>query len=373
MSQTVNVKDFGAIGNGIADDSNAFQNAISSISPYGSIFVPEGTYRITKTIIFPSISGYSGITMFGCGFGTVIKASSSVNILFDILGENVSIKDIFFDGSETLNATTIRIGGSNGIIDNGFTEINHCKFTVWSNAIRSTTDSWVISSCYFIDVNKAIYALNNCLNSSIHSCYFLGGETSVHLSRLTQQPEGVRIYDNTMLNNKINAKSILIDCGLEIYIFNNIIDQIGENGWSIYMIPSLNSSISNIKITNNWLDSGKYGGSLFSENMTALWINSNTLNSASGEAIGIRLKNVNTYWIKDNYWLSNFTKPSVLKKNSNGNISGNCYRPSQDTIPIEKNQLKNSFDSSGLILSSPNGTRYSVFVNDNGIVTSRKL
>lgn len=46
-----NIKDYGAIGNNIADDTNAIQNAITDAQTFGGIvWVPPGTYKITATL-----------------------------------------------------------------------------------------------------------------------------------------------------------------------------------------------------------------------------------------------------------------------------------------------------------------------------------
>jgi hypothetical protein len=46
-SKKVNVRNFGARGNGTADDTTAFQNAVNALpSDGGTVYVPAGTYRI---------------------------------------------------------------------------------------------------------------------------------------------------------------------------------------------------------------------------------------------------------------------------------------------------------------------------------------
>src|SRR5690606_26028940 len=45
-----NVKDFGAVGDGLSNDTEAFQKAIQSVSN-GAILVPEGTYKITDLLL----------------------------------------------------------------------------------------------------------------------------------------------------------------------------------------------------------------------------------------------------------------------------------------------------------------------------------
>jgi hypothetical protein len=47
-AERLSVKDFGAIGDGVADDSNAIQAAFSASNK--EIFFPAGTYKITKTL-----------------------------------------------------------------------------------------------------------------------------------------------------------------------------------------------------------------------------------------------------------------------------------------------------------------------------------
>lgn len=50
--QAANVRAFGAIGNGIADDTAALQAAL--LSPHQRIYVPAGAYRLTNTLRIPS-------------------------------------------------------------------------------------------------------------------------------------------------------------------------------------------------------------------------------------------------------------------------------------------------------------------------------
>jgi hypothetical protein len=51
-----NVKDFGAVGNGAADDTVAIENAIAS---RGLIGFPSGSYRLTRTVRLPTSGGES--------------------------------------------------------------------------------------------------------------------------------------------------------------------------------------------------------------------------------------------------------------------------------------------------------------------------
>ena len=52
LRQIVNVTDYGAVGDGVADDTQALQNAINAIQAVGGgqVFFQEGVYRITSTL-----------------------------------------------------------------------------------------------------------------------------------------------------------------------------------------------------------------------------------------------------------------------------------------------------------------------------------
>jgi hypothetical protein len=65
--QVVNIKSFGCIGDGIADDTIALQKAIdaaASENMAGEIFIPGGVYRITNTL---TLQGKQGVIFRGQG------------------------------------------------------------------------------------------------------------------------------------------------------------------------------------------------------------------------------------------------------------------------------------------------------------------
>lgn len=87
LDDRVNVADFGAIGDGMADDSDAINRAIAQLfsnltNPayeYARsrtvLEFPAGTYNITKTIIVPSYA-----TIIGCGIDKTIINYSGVGV-----------------------------------------------------------------------------------------------------------------------------------------------------------------------------------------------------------------------------------------------------------------------------------------------------
>jgi hypothetical protein len=71
LAQTVSVKDFGAVGDGVTDDTAAIQAAVATQKP---LYWPEGTYLISGTI-------GAGVTGVGASYGAWSGASETKTII----------------------------------------------------------------------------------------------------------------------------------------------------------------------------------------------------------------------------------------------------------------------------------------------------
>jgi parallel beta-helix repeat protein len=65
------VRDFGAVGDGEADDTKAFQRAVDS--GRGDVYVPRGIYRLTKTIIV-DLDRIGPVSIVGSGTAKLVMA-----------------------------------------------------------------------------------------------------------------------------------------------------------------------------------------------------------------------------------------------------------------------------------------------------------
>lgn len=86
---SANVKDHGAIGNGVADDTTAIQTALNLGA--GSVYFPPGTYKTTSTLNVPS-----NTMVFGDGEQSIISSSAPRGIRFNGVSHS-SIKDMKVD------------------------------------------------------------------------------------------------------------------------------------------------------------------------------------------------------------------------------------------------------------------------------------
>lgn len=105
LDEEVSIKDFGAIGDGVIDDTVAVQAAINSGLP---LFVPEGTYKLTATLTKTT----SGLYMRGAGpsskfvhfgnYGSTLKIADPLgtSVITDI-----TLMDMLFHHDTSVQAT----------------------------------------------------------------------------------------------------------------------------------------------------------------------------------------------------------------------------------------------------------------------------
>ena len=223
----LNVLDFGAIGDGITDDTAAIQAAINSgIANDKAVFIPAGTY-----ILAGVLTGGANLHLFGEGVGLTIlqKKTSSTGHILDILGTtpkyNIDINNITFDcnlvdagiyceyinnaifsnceikntpfwglvvGKNISTSSTIvnnNVTIQNCVFDNNTQTYEHvlvfnsenvlvdnCYFKTAANGIGVGLYQWTtnvtVSNCYFTDLNKAVYYSVTCNNTKFINCTF---------------------------------------------------------------------------------------------------------------------------------------------------------------------------------------------------------
>lgn len=86
---SVSVKDFGAVGDGKADDQAALQKAFDEAKATGkSVWLPPGTYNHSGVLTI------DGTTVTGAGNGTVLHATNPDQGAIKLTGNNSAISDI---------------------------------------------------------------------------------------------------------------------------------------------------------------------------------------------------------------------------------------------------------------------------------------
>ncbi|MGG2201594.1 glycosyl hydrolase family 28-related protein [Paenibacillus validus] len=102
-----NVIDFGADRSGAKDSTSSIQQAIHAAlgAGGGSVYLPVGVYLISQTLVIDK----ANIGLVGNGFGSILRASTNLDFVIKITGNNVfgnrgaSIRDFFIDCARKAN------------------------------------------------------------------------------------------------------------------------------------------------------------------------------------------------------------------------------------------------------------------------------
>lgn len=138
LKDIVSVKDFGAVGDGVADDRAAIQAAIDSLGPFspnntrgGAVYIPAGTYLVSASI---NLLLKHGVSVIGDGeLATEVKASGDYPV-FDVEGVGITVADMTIrgGGSGLSSAHGLRLTSCNsGIVQN--LNVYNCKhgLSIW--------------------------------------------------------------------------------------------------------------------------------------------------------------------------------------------------------------------------------------------------
>ncbi len=223
------VKDFGAVGNGVADDTAAIQAAIT-VSAGRPLHVPAGSYRITSTLTYnTNVSRTAGLKIFGDGMAETI-----------FVNEVVSGPCIKADAN----------GSSSFFQLGGFLR----DFSIASTGLFAASIGVTIKACWFMEINRiritghtshGFYIPTSlgdgdaCAHLQIHDNEFTGNGGYGLVVDVTGSGFGVStsIIENNLV--QANAAGGIKLTGLLVRILNNSIAQNrGEGGLYVFQGPT---------------------------------------------------------------------------------------------------------------------------------------
>jgi parallel beta-helix repeat protein len=262
----INVMDYGAIGDGVNDDSQAIQDAVDAAAD-NVLFFPEGRYSVTQSININSpleIKSDQAIISFD------FSPSPSQGFLFDITSNDVVVDGLTFDGTnlvfleDTNNRYAIMVNGGESV------DIKNCKFTnlnskgyedhtlkvthaiylssSHNSVIQNNLFDLISGSAIFVaDSDYTLIQFNDISNTGWYSIHYDRNSNNADIigNRIVGEESGIRYYGGS-----INIMSqVPHPTNNMIKIFDNYISGIHSYGAAIRVL-----STSNVIIENNFLE-----------------------------------------------------------------------------------------------------------------------
>lgn len=117
QGQSLNARSFGAVGDGVADDSAALQRAFAALKERGALLIPAGTYRVTKSLVVPPQRS-AHIRGEGMGATRIVAASKMPTLLrLEAPFASSFFSHMSLDGAGLADIAVHMMGGSYSHLD----------------------------------------------------------------------------------------------------------------------------------------------------------------------------------------------------------------------------------------------------------------
>lgn len=245
---TANVLDFGAVGDGVADDTAAIQAALNVA---GRIYVPSGTYSHTELTLS------SNTTLIGAGRGSVTFVSRSTigtgNQISATSLDNISISGIKFAGQNTTIPSTL----ASSSIENQLYFLSCTNVEVFDCELDGARNRACTMDATAGNNTVNVFFYNNILtNGSI------GGFLAQRYNR------NIHVYNNKLTNTVSTAfggdafnKPIAVNGGIGVWIYNNDVEQTNNEGGSV-LVEYIDRQSEDIYVYGNRIKNLKGGNGI---------------------------------------------------------------------------------------------------------------
>lgn len=290
---TRNVADFGAVGDGITDDTAAFQAAFADLGAAGgSVFVPPGVHSVVD------VRPPAGCTLFGAGNRSVLRLPDGANRnLCTVTTSDVTVTRVRLDGNRAgqtkvcnaiafwAPATRGRVVACEVVGASGYNVVAFPGVTdiVVARNLSADADEELIESQ---GASRMVIVGNHCLNAGKNAIY-VWGNTAM----------GGSAADITIVGNVVSGWSqdapgcaaIRVEDGSgDITVSGNVVTA-GDSGvgaTGINISSSTGAPLAGVTVTGNVVEDS-LGFGLAAQNVAAAVLHGNVVHQAG--ALGVRV------------------------------------------------------------------------------------
>lgn len=348
---TINVKDYGAKGDGTVYDNEAVQTALDSLSATGGhVFFPRGSYWIDAPLNIPP-----NVILEGEGNSTLIFSPTAIDAIL-VLNDSCTVKNMHLNGN-AVTSKAIRLNGDYAVIEHVYYQ--YCTYGIYNNG----KDVHRIMQCNSDNTTYSIYTANRFINCVIDGHSSNGDGYFFYATYTDQQPQGIRIINCPHIFGTTTGCIFFEKDAYEVIIENNMFDGIVGNVIHIGTGPHN----SQFKISNNFIASA---------NSPA---NNGAVNIRIGEGTeGVFITN-NTITLAPQWGV--YAPATSEKRSSNIHIAGNTFNDnnrglgtgdifldSTDNVRIISNNLATGTGSS-VVTAGTNGNPFKIKMIANKFAT----
>lgn len=136
----VNVRDYGAVGDGVANDTAAFQNALAACAGTKALYVPAGSYKILDDVNTTVLAAQEGQQIFGDGdLASVLYCYNSTvlaNQIFLNLSGSCNLQNIRLIGNTVNDNTGVQMSNATPLNFTGYIKMTNCQISGFQFGLR---------------------------------------------------------------------------------------------------------------------------------------------------------------------------------------------------------------------------------------------
>lgn len=318
----VSVKDFGAVGDGVTDDTAAFQAAIDSKK---SLYIPDGIYLISSTLI---ITATDSLCIVGNSFGhvndqttgSVIKftglASPAIRVQGGAIGAKISglfldIQDSSSDGFDFGGAWYLKLQDC---------VVRNARYGVYLHYDTPDYFSGVaeLTSCYFAKCANGVKTSKVDINVvKVDNCTFFDGVNGVLIgdSGTASSVRNFIVRDSLFEANTGYDVGVVAGGAQQLLVDGNYFEENTASSLArVYVADDSHSPrSSSVSITNNTFSKDTTGDLIFLSGISGVLVKQNW--SAFGGIGFVRAINIDNYEIDRCSTVSGATACNVVIDN----------------------------------------------------------